>query len=66
MDALFHSAPACQEKTTAVNTRLEAENGPSILIGGLITPRIVPTRPLGADAQVSERVQQTEANCRIS
>jgi type II secretory pathway component GspD/PulD (secretin) len=88
------------KKTTEVNTQLVAENGQSILIGGLIkssaglrrtgvpllgdlpvlgklfsnnettgsstetivliTPRIVPTRPVGADAQLIERVQQTE------
>jgi type II secretory pathway component GspD/PulD (secretin) len=88
------------KKTTEVNTQLVAENGQSILIGGLIkassalrrtgvpilgdvpglgklfsndettgsstetvvliTPRIVPTRPSGADAQVVERVRQTE------
>jgi type II secretory pathway component GspD/PulD (secretin) len=88
------------KKTTEVNTQLVAENGQSILIGGLIkasaglrrtgvpilgevpglgrlfsnseetgsstetivliTPRIVPTRPVGADAQTVERVQQTE------
>ncbi|MFC5477452.1 type II secretion system protein GspD [Massilia suwonensis] len=86
------------KKTTEVNTQLVAENGQSILIGGLIktsaglrrtgvpilgevpglgklfsndettgsstetivliTPRIVPTRAVGADAQVVERVQQ--------
>jgi hypothetical protein len=33
MDALFHMAPGFQKKTTEVNTRLEAENGQSILIG---------------------------------
>jgi type II secretory pathway component GspD/PulD (secretin) len=89
------------KKTTEVNTQLVAENGQSILIGGLIkssaglrrtgvpllgevpvlgklfsnsettgsstetivliTPRIVPTRPVGADAQTVERVQRTEA-----
>jgi type II secretory pathway component GspD/PulD (secretin) len=88
------------KKTTEVNTQLVAENGQSILIGGLIkssaglrrtgvpllgdlpvlgklfsnnettgsstetivliTPRIVPTRPVGAEAQLIERVQQTE------
>ena len=88
------------KKTTEVNTQLVAENGQSILIGGLIkahaglrrtgvpllgdvpgigklfsnseetgsstelivviTPRIVPTRPVGADAQVIERVEQAE------
>jgi len=88
------------KKTTEVNTQLVAENGQSILIGGLIktsaglrrtgvpilgevpglgklfsndettgsstetivliTPRIVPTRASGADAQVVERVQQAE------
>jgi type II secretory pathway component GspD/PulD (secretin) len=88
------------KKTTEVNTQLVAENGQSILIGGLIkanaglrrtgvplladvpglgklfsnseetgsstelivviTPRIVPTRSVGADAQVIERVEQAE------
>ncbi|QOL50789.1 type II secretion system protein GspD [Massilia litorea] len=88
------------KKTTEVNTQLVAENGQSILIGGLIkasaglrrtgvpilgevpglgrlfsnseetgsstetivliTPRIVPTRPVGVDAQTVERVRQTE------
>ncbi len=87
------------KKTTEVNTQLVAENGQSILIGGLIkatsgvrrtgvpllgdvpvvgklftnnehtgtstetvvliTPRIVPTRPAGADVQDIERVEQT-------
>lgn len=86
------------KKTTEVNTQLVAENGQSILIGGLIkatsgvrrtgvpllgdvpvvgklftnnehtgtstetivliTPRIVPTRPAGADVQEIERVEQ--------
>ncbi len=86
------------KKTTEVNTQLVAENGQSILIGGLIkatsgvrrtgvpllgdvpvvgklftnnehtgtstetvvliTPRIVPTRPAGADVQDIERVEQ--------
>ncbi|MGJ9419148.1 type II secretion system protein GspD [Massilia sp. CMS3.1] len=89
------------KKTTEVNTQLVAENGQSILIGGLIkasagkrrtgvpllgdvpgigklfsnteetgsstelivviTPRIVPTQPVGVDAQVIERVERTEA-----
>lgn len=88
------------KKTTEVNTQLVAENGESILIGGLIkatsgqrrigvpllgdvpglgklfsnnehtggstetivviTPRIVPVRPVGADAESIERVRQTE------
>jgi type II secretory pathway component GspD/PulD (secretin) len=88
------------KKTTEVNTQLVAENGQSILIGGLIksnaglrrtgvpllgdvpglgklfsnseqtgsstelivviTPRIVPTHAVGADAQVVERVQRNE------
>lgn len=88
------------KKTTEVNTQLVADNGQSILIGGLIkatagqrrigvpllgdvpvvgklfsnnehsgtstetivliTPRIVPTRPGGADVQEIERVQQAE------
>ena len=88
------------KKTTEVNTQLVAENGQSILIGGLIkstsgqrrigvpllgdvpglgklfsnnehtgsstetivliTPRIVPTRASGPDAQVIERVERTE------
>ena len=89
------------KKTTEVNTQLVAENGQTILIGGLIkaqaglrrtgvpllgdvpglgklfsnnehtgsstetivliTPRIVPTHPAGADGQTIERVQRTEA-----
>jgi hypothetical protein len=59
MDALFHMAPGCQKKTTEVKPA-GGGNGQSILIGGLITPRVVPTRPVGADAQVIERVPQTE------
>jgi type II secretory pathway component GspD/PulD (secretin) len=90
------------KKTTEVNTQLVAENGQSILIGGLIkssagqrrigipllgdvpglgklfsnnehtgsstetvvviTPRIVPTRPAGADLQVIERVERMEGD----
>ncbi|MFC5510754.1 type II secretion system protein GspD [Massilia jejuensis] len=88
------------KKTTEVNTQLVAENGQSILIGGLIkastgqrrtgvplladvpglgklfsnteetgsstetivliTPRIVPTRPVGGDAQTVERVERAQ------
>jgi type II secretory pathway component GspD/PulD (secretin) len=90
------------KKTTEVNTQLVAEDGQSILIGGLIksttgqrrigvpllgdvpglgklfsnnehtggstetivviTPRIVPTRPAGADLQVIERVERMEGD----
>jgi type II secretory pathway component GspD/PulD (secretin) len=92
------------KKTTEVNTQLVAENGQSILIGGLIkatsgrrrigvpilgdvpglgklfsnnehtggstetivliTPRIVPTRPSGADVKVIEQVEQAEGELK--
>ena len=100
--ALLGGIPS--KKTTEVNTQLVAENGQSILIGGLIkasagqrrigvpllgdvpglgrlfsnnewtggstetivviTPRIVPTRAAGGDAQVVERVEQTGQEIR--